>query len=824
MPSNDLILNVRQIANYPSASGANSNDAILIQQGGLGGPYASIQPQDFVVSALFNAKSVTIQGDLTAYSLQGGNVTASNAIISALSSQNASIFSLNLGGGSINGDPLATQGFVGSTTVSSVNGRRGDVVLGLADIVQGGGAPIYSPVFQGVPQAPTAFWTDVSSQIATTAFVAQAVSGQLAHLIETQPFVYTFNGRSGQVVLTAADLTSTGVLNDIVLTGNPTAPTPSPGDNSDSIATTAFVTGAGFAPLNSPAFTGLPTGPTASPGTNTGQLATTAFVMQQIAAATTGVATFNGRTGHVVLSAADVSSAGGALTASPAFTGVPVAPTAAPGTNTPQIATTAFVMNAVGSGGSAGVSSFNTRTGAVTLAAADISAASGALLASPAFTGNPTAPTAAPGNNSTAIATTAFVAAAITAAGGVASFNGRTGAITLTGADVSSAGGALTTSPTFTGTPSAPTAAPGNSSTQLATTAFVQAAITSGTAGVSSFNSRTGAVVLTGSDISTAGGALLSSPAFTGSPTAPTATAGTSTTQLATTAFVAAALTAAGAGVSSFNTRTGAVTLSGADISAAGGALLAGPTFTGVPAAPTASPGTSTTQLATTAFVAAALLAGGGVSSFNTRTGAVTLTQADITGANGAILASPAFTGSPTAPTAAGGTNNTQIATTGFVAAAVPAPATVAPNMDGTAAVGTSVLYARQDHTHPTNTATLSTATGGTVSGPVDLKVQSVTAAATTAVNRANGENVALTLGMSITTLTVSGWPASGFTGKLRLVIVSSGAFTIAWPAGTKWAGGTAPTLTSSGTDIVILMTDNAGTTIYGSVVGQAYA
>jgi len=40
-------------------------------------------------------------------------------------------------------------------------------------------------------------------------------------------------------------------------------------------------------------------------------------------------------------------------------------------------------------------------------------------------------------------------------------------------------------------------------------------------------------------------------------------------------------------------------------------ALLAGPTFTGVPAAPTATPGTNTTQLATTAFVAAAV---GGVS------------------------------------------------------------------------------------------------------------------------------------------------------------------------------------------------------------------
>jgi hypothetical protein len=77
-------------------------------------------------------------------------------------------------------------------------------------------------------------------------------------------------------------------------------------------------------------------------------------------------------------------------------------------------------------------------------------------------------------------------------------------------------------------------------------------------------------------------------------------------------------------------------------------APLASPTFTGTPAGPTATAGTSTTQLATTAFV----------------------TTADNLKAN---LASPALTGTPTAPTATPGTNTTQIATTAFVLAAVPA-------------------------------------------------------------------------------------------------------------------------------------------------------
>ena len=67
-----------------------------------------------------------------------------------------------------------------------------------------------------------------------------------------------------------------------------------------------------------------------------------------------------------------------------------------------------------------------------------------------------------------------------------------------------------------------------------------------------------------------------------------------------------------------------------------------GPTFTGVPLAPTAAAGTNTTQIATTAFV-----------------------QGE--------KASPAFTGTPTAPTATLGTDTTQLATTAFVQAALEA-------------------------------------------------------------------------------------------------------------------------------------------------------
>ena len=75
---------------------------------------------------------------------------------------------------------------------------------------------------------------------------------------------------------------------------------------------------------------------------------------------------------------------------------------------------------------------------------------------------------------------------------------------------------------------------------------------------------------------------------------------------------------------------------------------IASETLTGTPLAPTASASTSTTQIATTAFV----------------------TTADNLKAN---LASPALTGTPTAPTAATSTNTTQVATTAMVQAAVDA-------------------------------------------------------------------------------------------------------------------------------------------------------
>jgi hypothetical protein len=77
-----------------------------------------------------------------------------------------------------------------------------------------------------------------------------------------------------------------------------------------------------------------------------------------------------------------------------------------------------------------------------------------------------------------------------------------------------------------------------------------------------------------------------------------------------------------------------------------------------------------------------------------------------------ADLVSPTFTGTPAAPTAAGGTNTTQIATTAFANAAVTAGVTAGVTAERTATA-----------TLTNKTLTSPTINGGTISGITDLTV-----------------------------------------------------------------------------------------------------
>ena len=115
----------------------------------------------------------------------------------------------------------------------------------------------------------------------------------------------------------------------------------------------------------------------------------------------------------------------------------------------------------------------------------------------------------------------------------------------------------------------------------------------------------------------------------------------------------------------------------------------ASPIFTGTPKAPTPAAGNNTTQLATTAFVQAALTAliNGAPATLDTLKEIAAAINNDpkfSTTINNALalkapLSSPALTGTPTAPTAAQSVNNTQIATTAFVKSAIAAMVGSAP-------------------------------------------------------------------------------------------------------------------------------------------------
>ena len=219
-------------------------------------------------------------------------------------------------------------------------------------------------------------------------------------------------------------------------------------------------------------------------------------------------------------------------------------------------------------------------------------------------------------------------------------------------------------------------------------------------------------------------------------------------------------------------------------------AALASPTFTGTPAAPTPTAGTNTTQLATTAFVQAAL-PGVPVTSVFGRTGAVAATSGDysvgqVTGA--APAASPSFTGTVTLPT---GLTGLLKAATGVVSAAAAGTDYLAPTGSGAGLTG--VVLTTGSYSAP---AWLTSVSGGIVSGNIAGNAASITGSITTSQvsNLASwaGSTAITTLG-TIATGTVPGANVSGniagnaasITGSITTSQVSNLA---------SWAGSTAIT------------------------------
>lgn len=245
-------------------------------------------------------------------------------------------------------------------------------------------------------------------------------------------------------------------------------------------------------------------------------------------------------------------------------------------------------------------------------------------------------------------------------------------------------------SPTFTGVPAAPTATIGTNTTQIATTAFVAAAVGASSSGLADpggngIVKRTSlgiTAVALAADVNTTLGYTAANDAlvahlagietvsgaktFSVSPVVPTASALDNTTKAASTAYADAAVL---------------VEKTRALAAEALLAPLASPALTGNPTAPTQAALNNSTRVSTTAYADAAV--------------AVETTRATTAEALKAPLASPALTGVPTSPTAAGGTNTTQVATTAFVTAAIAAGLLVPTAFSATGNVSATVLYAQ---------------------------------------------------------------------------------------------------------------------------------
>ena len=174
--------------------------------------------------------------------------------------------------------------------------------------------------------------------------------------------------------------------------------------------------------------------------------------------------------------------------------------------------------------------------------------------------------------------------------------------------------------------------------------------------------------------------------------------------------------------------------------------------------------------------------------------------QPDISGK--ADIASPTFTGVPAAPTAAGGTNTTQLATTAFVTAAVPdisGKADIAsPTFTGTvtipsgasiADIGTTIQAFDADTAKTDTAQTFTAAQRGTIG--------TLTDGATITPDFATANNFTVTLAGNRTIANPTNITA-GQSGSIFIVQDGTGSRTAAWGSYWDFAAGTAPTLTTT--------------------------
>ena len=187
-----------------------------------------------------------------------------------------------------------------------------------------------------------------------------------------------------------------------------------------------------------------------------------------------------------------------------------------------------------------------------------------------------------------------------------------------------------------------------------------------------------------------------------------------------------------------------------------------------------------------------------------------------VANANKANVDSPTFTGTPAAPTAAQGTNTTQIATTAFVNAEISA--------DLTAAIGSTVQAFDADTAKtdvaqtftPAQTFTAASVHNGglTVDGPYKQAAEAVSALD---IDLSTGNYFTKTINGN-STFTFSNTPASGTVGSFTLELTHTSG-TVTWPSSVKFNADTAPTLTTGKTHLFFFVTDDGGTRYRGAAL-----
>jgi hypothetical protein len=639
------------------------------------------------------------QGALTA----GAGITIASGTISATDATSTAKGIIQLTndlGGSAALPTVNSVGGVSSTTITtlptliaantlsitsnttSIAANTLSITANTADILLR--ATIASPSLTGTPTAPTAAAGTSTTQIATTEFVAGLVGGaatpdasattkgkvQLTNDLggtAALPTVNSVGGVSSSTITTVASnvlsATSVNTPNTIVKrdnngdfsTGTITGTLSGTASNANALTTGRTIGITGDITYTSPAFDGTSnitatgtltnTGVTANTyGTSTSVPTITVDSKGRITSATntnipsatstvtglltsTDYATFSDKQGALT-AGAGITIASGTISATDATStakgiiqltndlgGSAALPTvnSVGGVSSTTITTLPTLIAANTLSITSNTTSIAANTLSITANTADILLR--ATIASPSLTGTPTAPTAAAGTSTTQIATTEFVAglvggaatpdASATTKGKVQLTNDLGGTAALP--TVNSVGGV--SSSTITTVASSVLSATSTNTPNTIVKRDVNGDFSTGTiTGTLSGTASNANALTTGRTISTTGDVTYASTAFngtsdvTGAATVNSVGGVSSSTITTLPTLIAANTLSITSNTTSIAANTLSITANTADILLR--ATIASPSLTGTPTAPTAAAGTSTTQIATTEFVA----------------------------------------------------------------------------------------------------------------------------------------------------------------------------------------------------------------------------